>query len=221
MRPLRIHIIDDHPLLREGIRAYLQASPGFEVVGESSTAIQAMETCPITKPDVAIVDLFLPDQLGIELVRSLKSSQPQTQILLLTSTTDRTFVIPALKAGATSYLVKDCSPLMLLQAIRFTAKGEGVIWNGELGDELTPIRPKLKPYGYDDLSEREIEVFEKIALGLSNAEIADSLFIGQKTVKTHVSNILNKLGLSDRTQVAVLAWRSGLMKASESSAYGE
>ncbi len=210
--PLTVLITDDHTLVRQGIRALLAAQPDIEVVGEAATGEAAVELARQHAPDVVLVDVLMPGMGGIETARRLKETSPRTQVLILTSSHEEEHIVPALRAGALSYLLKDASAEELVQAVRRAAAGEATLHPRVASQVVRLLREpsRERPPAHADLSEREREVLLLIADGASNADIAERLAVSEKTVKSHVSNILGKLHLDDRTQAAVFAWREGL-----------
>jgi DNA-binding NarL/FixJ family response regulator len=211
-QPITLLIVDDHQLVRWGVRTFIATQPDIMVVGEASSGEEALRLAMEHAPDVALVDLVMPGLDGVEVTRRLKQQSPRTQVIVLTSYHEDEHIFPALQAGALSYLLKDVSTRELASAVRKAAAGEAVIhpWvAARVVQELrSPARGEIAP----DLSERELEVLRLIAEGISNAEIAERLIISENTVKSHVSNILGKLHLADRTQAAVYAWREGLVE---------
>lgn len=207
-------LVDDHTIVRQGVRALLETQPDIQIVGEASSGAEAVELCTETAPDVVLMDLLMPGMNGVEATRQIKQVSPRTQVIVLTSYHEDEHVLPALRAGALSYLLKDTSPADLLDAVRKAALGETTM-SPRVASQLMKALQGGRPGEEDpfaDLSKRELEVLRLIAEGLSNAVIGEQLFISEKTVKSHVGNILSKLHLADRTQAAVLAWRSGLVK---------
>jgi DNA-binding NarL/FixJ family response regulator len=230
MNDIRIALIEDHDLTRVGMRTALQQKPGFRVVGEASNANDGLRLLNMSKPDVAIVDIGLPDMDGIELTRRFKATQADlaetadTKILILTLQDSEDTVMSAFAAGADSYCMKDVSLDQLLEALRVTREGNAwidpaiakiVLCQAKSPTSLLRAEAVIgadgKPIESYALTERELEVLQLIVDGHSNASIADKLFITVGTVKTHVRNILNKLCADDRTQAAVRALRSGLV----------
>ena len=209
-RPIRIVLADDHALVREGIRAFLESDPDFEIVGEASDSDAAIALCESLQPDVALLDLAMPGGGGVAATAGIKSTSPGTAVVILTSFDDEASVLPALKSGALSYLLKDVAPEALADALRRAARNEATLHPRAAARVVQALREPGAPA--QSLSEREREVLLLIAEGLANQQIATRLGIGEKTVKTHVSSILAKLDLADRTQVAVWAWRHGLMR---------
>lgn len=205
---IRLFLVDDHALVRDGLRAYLQTQPDIDLVGEAETAAAAMAAIARLKPDVALVDLLLPDQTGIAVTEAASQTSPGTRVIVLTSSNDEAPIRAAFKAGALSYLSKSTGAAALVAAVRAAALGTMTLSSQAERVLRQPLREQKIPV---NLSARETEVLSHLALGHSNAEIAAALGIGESTVKTHVSNVLGKLKLSDRTQAAVYAWREGLV----------
>lgn len=208
---IRILIADDHAVVREGLRALIASEPGMDVVGEAADGVEAVMGARTLQPDVILLDLLMPRKNGIEAIGEIKQENPEARILVLTSFAEDDKVFPAIKAGALGYLLKDSSPEELLQAIRDTYQGESSLHPAiarKLIRELN--RPSDLPPAEEPLTEREVEVLKLVAQGLSNQEIAKKLVIGERTVRTHVSHILDKLHLANRTQAALYAFREGL-----------
>jgi NarL family two-component system response regulator LiaR len=208
-------IVDDHEMVRQGAAGYLEAQEDIHVIAEASSGEEALTMAKELVPDVVLMDLVMPGLDGVEATRRLKDYSPRTQIIILTSFHEDEHIFPALQAGAISYLLKDVKAAELVEAIRRAAHGEAtlhprvaerVIKEFRVGD---PDRQRL----FTDLTEREMEVLKLIAGGHSNQKIADQLVISVGTVKGHVSNILGKLHLADRTQAAVYAWKEGLIQS--------
>jgi NarL family two-component system response regulator LiaR len=207
-------IVDDHKVVRQGVRAFMDTQPDLIVVGEAESGEEAITLAAEHAPDVVIVDLVMPGMDGIEVTRHVKKASPRTQIIVLTSYHQDEHIFPAIRAGALSYLLKDVGPAELADAVRKAAGGEAVLHPrvaARVVQELHGARQDL-PNPFTELSERELEVLRLIADGMNNADIAEALVISEKTVKSHVSNILNKLHLADRTQAAVYAWREGVVR---------
>ncbi|HLH62090.1 MAG TPA: response regulator transcription factor [Ktedonobacteraceae bacterium] len=206
-------IIDDHALVRQGIRAFLELQPDLNVVGEAGSGEEAVRMAAELAPDVVLMDLVMPGIGGVEATRQLKQASPHSQIIVLTSYHEDEYIFPALRAGALSYVLKDVGPDALADTVRKAARGESVLHPrvaSRVVEELRGTRHDT-PSLFTDLSDRELDVLRLIADGLSNAEIAEKLVISEKTVKGHVSNILGKLHMMDRTQAAVYAWQQGLV----------
>lgn len=211
--PITILIVDDHAVVREGARAFLDAQPDFTVVGDVGSGGEAVLVAADLAPDVVLMDLVMPGMDGVEATRRLKQQSPRSQVIVLTSYHDDEHVFPAIRAGALSYLLKDVLLPELADAVRKAARGEATMHPqvaARIAQELEHI-PYAGGAQYSMLSEREREVLRLIAEGFPNGEIARRLVISEKTVKSHVSNILSKLQLMDRTQAAVFAWREGLV----------
>ena len=207
---VRVLIVDDHAVVREGLRNFLGMLPGIELVGEASSGAEAIELAPKGKPQVVLMDLVMPIMVGIEATRRLHELHPEVKVIVLTSFADDDRLFPALRAGAVAYLLKDIGPRELAETIAAAARGEVRLHpdvTRRLVSELAGSAPKRRE---DELTEREREVLRCIAQGRSNKEIGQDLFISEKTVKTHVGNILEKLGLADRTQAALYAVKHGL-----------
>ncbi len=214
---IRIVIADDHVLVRQGIRAFLETCTDLAIVGEADSADSVAALCARLTPDVALVDLVMPGG-GVEATRAVRAASPATQVMILTSFEDEQKIVDAIKAGALPYLLKDADADALADAVRRTARGESML-HPRIAARL--LRNMRQPAAREDpaaaalerLSQREGEVLGLMADGCTNLQIAERLGIGEKTVKTHVSNVLSKLGLTDRTQAAVFAWRVGIKRA--------
>ncbi len=211
---ITVLLVDDHAVVRQGLRAFLDAQEGIEVIGEAENGLQAVELALRTAPDVVLMDLIMPDMDGVEATRRVKAASPRTQIIIFTSYYKDEHIFPSIRAGALSYVLKDASPSELAAAIRKAAQGEAVINSrvaARLVQEIQGVKDEpVNPFA--ELSDRELEVLRLIAAGRNNKEIADELVISEKTVKSHVSNILSKLHLADRTQAAVYAWNQGIVR---------
>jgi NarL family two-component system response regulator LiaR len=212
--PVTVLIVDDHLLVRQGVRAFLETQSDIRVVGDAGSGEEAIQLATELVPDVVLMDLVMPGIDGVEATRHLRRVSPRTQVLVLTSYHQDEHIFPAIRAGALSYLLKDVSPVELAEAVRKAARGEAVLHPrvaARVVQELHGARAEsFNPWS--DLSERELEVLRLIAGGMDNAEIAERLVISEKTVKSHVSNILSKLHVGDRTQAAVYAWREGVVR---------
>jgi NarL family two-component system response regulator LiaR len=211
---IRILIVDDHAVVRQGLRTFLDAQEEMRVVGEAESGVEAVEMASELEPDIVIMDLIMPDMEGVEATSRLKRACPQSRVIVFTSYHKDEHIFPAIRAGALSYVLKDARPEELADVVRKAVQGEAVLHPrvaARVVQEVHGTRGKaVNPF--TELSARELEVLRLIAGGLSNAEIAEVLVIGEKTVKTHVSNILGKLHLGDRTQAAVYAWRHGIVR---------
>ena len=206
-------ITDDHALVRQGTRAFLELQPDLNVIGEASSGEEAVRMAAELVPDVVLMDLVMPGIGGVEATRQVKLASPHSQIIVLTSYHEDEYIFPALRAGALSYVLKDVGPEELADTVRKAARGESVLHPRVASRVVEELRGTRRdtPNLFTGLSDRELEVLRLIAAGLSNAEIADKLIISEKTVKGHVSNILGKLHMLDRTQAAVFAWQQGLV----------
>ena len=210
---ISVLIVDDHEVVRNGVRAFLESQPDFVVVGESGTGEEAVELARQKCPDVVLMDLVMQDMQGVEATRKVRKVSPDTEVVVLTSYHQDDHIFPALRAGAISYLLKDTKMDELADALRKAARGEATLHPRVAGRVIQEI----KDDGLDasnplrELTSREMEILGLIAESLSNAAIAEQLVISENTVKGHVSNILSKLHLSDRTQAAVFAWKEGIV----------
>lgn len=208
---IRILIVDDHDIVREGQRALIESEPGMELVGEAKDGIEAVDLASRLQPDVILMDLHMPKKDGIEATTEIKCENPESRILVLTSFNDDEKVYAAIKAGAMGFLLKDSSPQKILKAIRKVYQGETSIGPRIAQKLMREIqRTSDSPPTEEPLTIREMEVIKLIAEGLSNQEIAERLVISERTVRTHVTNILGKLHLANRTQAALYALREGL-----------
>ena len=210
---ITVLIIDDHQLVREGVRNFLQRLRDITVVGEAGSGQEGLHLASELAPDVVLMDLVMPEMDGVETTRRLKQISPRTQVIVLTSFDDDQHILPAIRAGALSYILKDVGTAALAEAVRKAARGEVTMTPLVAARVMRELRQGGQPATQvgADLSEREIEVLRLIAEGRSNTEIAERLVISEHTVKRHVSNILSKLHLADRTQAAVYAWREGMV----------
>jgi NarL family two-component system response regulator LiaR len=216
--PIRILIADDHAIVRKGIRALFRNLPEIEVVGEAANGWEAIAEVERLQPDVVLMDLLMPEMDGIEATRRIMDQHPDVRILVLTSFAGEDKVFPAIKAGALGYHLKDSSPEELAQAIHQVHRGESSLHPVIARKVLQELsRPSEHPPTPDPLTPREVEVLQLVAQGRSNQEIADLLVISETTVRTHVSNILNKLHLASRTQAALYALREGLASLEDAS----
>ncbi|KOP81569.1 response regulator [Cytobacillus solani] len=211
---IRVLIADDHHVVRRGLVFFLKTQPNIEIIGEARDGKEAVEMTMKLLPDIVLMDLEMPNMNGIEATRAIKQGCPDVKIMMLTSFSDQDHVIPAIEAGASGFQLKDIEPDELVRAIIHLKSGESQLHpkaTSHLLSHLTSNKSEeRKPL--EGLTKREIEVLKEIAKGKSNKEIAADLFITEKTVKTHVSNVLSKLGLADRTQAALFAVRNGLTK---------
>jgi DNA-binding NarL/FixJ family response regulator len=216
---IRVLIVDDHAVVREGLRAFLDLQDDLDVVGEASDGEQALEQASALNPDVILMDLVMPNLDGVAAMQRLRARAPASRVIVLTSFLDDDRLLPAIRAGAAGYLLKDVEPAELARAIRAAASGETII-DPTAAAQLVRAIAEGSAAGHEPerLTRREREVLELIARGRSNKRIAFELGISEKTVKTHVGHLLAKLGVTDRTQAALLALREGLVADEQAEA---
>ena len=210
---IRILIADDHAIVREGLRALFATEPDIELVAEAVDGQEAVDKFRATKPDIILLDMLMPRKDGLRTIDEIINEDPDARILVLTSFAEDDKVFPAIKTGALGYLLKDSSPQELLQAIRNVYRGEASLHPTiarKLMRELN--QPPSLPPTTDPLTDREVDVLRLVAQGLSNDDIAEQLVVSERTVRTHVSHILDKLHLANRTQMALYAVREGIAK---------
>lgn len=212
---IKVLIVDDHQVVRQGLRTFLELQGDILVIGEAEDGGTAVEMARQLDPDVILMDLVMPRMDGIEATRQVKSLETDVKIIALTSFTEDEKVFPAIQAGASSYLLKDVSPDDLVDAIRAAHRGEARLHPDVLQKLMEQVAsqgtPQREPH-VESLTERELEVVRLVAQGRNNHEIAQELVISEKTVKTHISNILGKVHLEDRTQLAIYAYKTGLVE---------
>jgi len=212
--PITVMIVDDHEMVRKGAKGYLEAQPDILVVAEAESGKEAVQFAREHVPDVVLMDLVMPGMDGVEATRKVKDVSPRSQIIVLTSYHQDEYIFPALQAGAISYLLKDVKARELVEAIFGAAKGEATLHPRVATRVIKQFRGG-EPFGnnlFTELTEREMEVLTLIARGYTNLKIAEELVISIGTAKGHVSNILSKLHLADRTQAAVYAWQEGIVR---------
>ncbi len=211
---ITVLIVDDHEMVRRGACSYLEAQPDITVIGQAGTGEEAVNLAREFIPDVVLMDMVMPGMDGVDATRKIKDVSPRTQIIILTSFHQDEFIFPALQAGAISYLLKDVKASELAEAIRRAAHGEATLHPKIAARVIKTFRSLVPEEStpYVTLTEREMEVLKLIARGYSNERIAEQLVISMGTVKGHVSNILSKLHLVDRTQAAAYAWQEGLVR---------
>jgi len=213
--PIRVLIADDHALFRQGVRRLLDTASDIQVVGEAASGTEALRLVEDLAPDVVLLDVSMPGPSGVEVARVVKTTSPRTRVIIVTVFTNEEFLFEAIKAGAMGYLLKDSSPEELIRAVRVVAQGEGLIAPAMAGKifkefaraaDTREAAPLVTP-----LTQREVEILQHVAAGLANKEIASRLGISERTVKNHLSNIMEKLQVNSRTQAAVYALKSGLV----------
>jgi NarL family two-component system response regulator LiaR len=216
MKKIRVLVVDDQSVVREGVVAILSFQEDIEVVGEADNGIDAVKLAKKLKPDVVLLDVVMPKQNGIETIPILKESVPEAKILVLTSFAESDQVYQIIKGGALGYLLKDATRVQLLQAIRDVAEGHASINPALAMKVIHEIEhPTEMMYTTEPLTPRELETLKLIARGLSNQEIAQTLFVHERTVAKYVSNVLDKLHLANRTQAALYAVQKGLAESDE------
>jgi DNA-binding NarL/FixJ family response regulator len=216
---IRVLIADDQELVRTGFRLILQSEPDLEVIGEAATGREAVSLSASLRPDVVLMDIRMPDLDGIEATRQVTSSVAGPRVLILTTFDLDEYVFEALRAGACGFLLKDAAVSQLAAGVRMAAAGDALLAppiTRRLIEQFAASRP-LPPEQIKDLTPREMEIFLLVAKGMSNAEIASQLVIGETTVKTHVTRLLMKLGVRDRIQAVVLAYEAGVVRPSQRS----
>ena len=207
-----ILIVDDHEVVRNGIRSYLERIADFNVLGEGSSGEEALNMVAEMIPDIVLLDLMMPSMDGIETTRRIRQISPRTKVVVLTSYHEDVHIFPALKAGAISYILKDMKMDKLVEVLHRAVQGEVTLHPRVASRVLQNIRGEgTEQPLFTELTDRETDVLKLIANGLTNSQIAEKLVISENTVKGHVSNILSKLHLADRTQAAVYAWQQGIV----------
>ncbi|MCM3655184.1 response regulator [Metabacillus litoralis] len=209
---IKVVFVDDHEMVRIGVSSYLSAQPDIEVIGEADDGKKGVELCLDLRPDVILMDLVMKEMDGIEATKQIIKSWPEAKIIIVTSFLDDEKVYPALEAGATSYLLKTSKASEIANAVRSTYQGQSILEPEVTGKMMMKMRQKNVTSPHDQLTTREMEILMLMAEGKSNQEIADELFIALKTAKTHVSNILSKLEVQDRTQAVIYAFKHSLVK---------
>jgi len=209
---IRVLLVDDHEMVRMGVAAYLSTQPDIEVVGEAENGKRGVELALALRPDIILMDLVMDEMDGVEATKCIIQEWSDAKIVVVTSFLDDEKLYPVIEAGAASYMLKTSRASDIADALRATYRGETVLEPKVTGKMMSKMRQKQEYKPHEELTEREREILLLIAEGKSNQEIADELFIALKTVKTHVSNILNKLDVSDRTQAVIYAFRHQLTK---------
>ncbi len=203
---IRVLLVDDHQLVRQGLRLLLSQDESIDIVGEAGNGLEALEQAAKLQPQVILMDLMMPEMDGITAIREVRQQYPDIEVIALTSVLEDASVVSAVRNGAIGYLLKDMQALDLVQSIKAAASGQVQLAPEAAARLLRELRPAPQPQA-PSLTEREAEVLELVAAGLSNHEIGEQLCIGEKTVKTHVSRLLSKLGVRSRTQLAVHVWQ--------------
>jgi DNA-binding NarL/FixJ family response regulator len=212
-RTIRVLLVDDHPIVRDGLRGMFAGEDGFEVVGEAGNGREAVDKTAALRPDVVLMDLRMPEMDGVSAIRSILERGLETRVLVLTTyDTDRE-VVSAIEAGATGYLLKDAPRAKLLQAVEATARGEAVL-SSSVGARLME---RVRNPDRELLSDREMEVLRLVASGSTNRDIAEALFVSEATVKTHLIHIFSKLGVNDRAAAVATAFEQGLLKPGDTT----
>ncbi len=209
---IKVLLVDDHEMVRIGVSAYLQIQPDMEVVGEAENGQEAIQKALELRPDIILMDMVMPEMSGAEATKAIIDEWPEAKIMVVTSFLDDDKVYPALEAGAISYILKTSNAKRIADAIRETLKGQTVLEPEVTTKMMQRMRTGNDPMLHDELTERELEVLLLLAEGKTNQDIADELFIALKTVKTHVSHILSKLEVQDRTQAVIYAFQHGLVE---------
>ncbi|MFD1739849.1 response regulator [Bacillus salitolerans] len=209
---IKVLFVDDHEMVRIGVSAYLSAQPDIEVIAEAEDGSEGVELALELRPDIILMDLVMKEMDGIEATKKIMESWPEAKIIIVTSFLDDEKVYPALEAGATSYMLKTSKASEIANAIRSTYHGQSVLEPEVTGKMMTKMRKGTNTPLHEDLTNREMEILLLIAEGKTNQEISDELFIALKTVKVHVSNILGKLEVHDRTQAVIYAFKNSLVK---------
>lgn len=212
MKLIKILLVDDHEMVRIGVSAYLQTQADMEVVGEATNGREAIDKALELRPDIILMDMVMPEMNGAEATEAIIKKWPEAKIVIVTSFLDDDKVYPALEAGAISYILKTSNAKRIAEAIRETFQGQTVLEPEVTNKMMQRMRSGNDTFPHDELTERELEVLLLIAKGKSNQEIADALFIAVKTVKTHVSNLLSKLEVQDRTQAVIYAFKHELVE---------
>jgi two-component system, NarL family, response regulator LiaR len=210
--PIQVLIVDDHAVVREGLRAFLQTQEGMNVAGEAADGNEALEAATRLRPDVILMDLVMPELDGVTAMRTLRERVPDARVIVLTSFLDEDKLLPALRAGAAGYLLKNAEPKELARAVRAAHAGEALLDPVVAARLVETLAADGERDPIDRLTPREREVLVLIGRGFPNKRIARELGVTEKTVKTHVGHVLAKLGVTDRTQAAVLAVRAGLVE---------
>jgi two-component system, NarL family, response regulator LiaR len=209
---IKVVFVDDHEMVRIGVSSYLSAQSDIEVVGEASDGKEGVKLALELKPDIILMDLVMKEMDGIQATKEIVQQWPEAKIIIVTSFLDDDKVYPALEAGAVSYMLKTSKASEIAEAVRKTHHGQSILEPEVTGKMMTRMRQRNVSEPHEELTNRELEILLLMTQGKTNQEIADELFIALKTVKTHVSNILSKLGVQDRTQAVIYAFKHALVK---------
>jgi len=212
--PIKVVLVDDHSMIRIGLKAYFDTLDDIQVVGEAASGEEAISVATETRPDVILMDLLMNGMDGVEATQQVKKICPNVKVIILTSFHEDLHIFPAIKAGAISYILKDVDPDDLAGAVRAAYAGEAVI-NPRVAARLVSRmqgKEEESPNPFTELTDRELDVLRMVAQGRTNQEIAEALVLSEKTVKTHMTNILAKLHVKDRTQAAAYAWQNGIVR---------
>jgi two-component system, NarL family, response regulator LiaR len=211
-RMIKVVFVDDHEMVRIGVSSYLSAQADIDVVGEASDGKEGVQLALELRPDIILMDLVMKEMDGIQATKEIIQEWPEAKIIIVTSFLDDDKVYPALEAGAVSYMLKTSKASEIAEAVRKTHNGQSILEPEVTGKMMTRMRQKTVSHPHEELTNRELEILLLMTQGKTNQEIADELFIALKTVKTHVSNILSKLGVQDRTQAVIYAFKHDLAK---------
>ncbi|CAN7560387.1 response regulator [Rossellomorea sp. LjRoot5] len=209
---IKVVFVDDHEMVRIGVSSYLSAQVDIDVVGEASDGKEGVQLALELRPDIILMDLVMKEMDGIQATKEIIQDWPEAKIIIVTSFLDDDKVYPALEAGAVSYMLKTSKASEIAEAVRKTHNGQSILEPEVTGKMMTRMRQKTVSHPHEELTNRELEILLLMTQGKTNQEIADELFIALKTVKTHVSNILSKLGVQDRTQAVIYAFKHDLAK---------
>ncbi|MDP1418227.1 response regulator transcription factor [Peribacillus simplex] len=212
---IKVLFVDDHEMVRIGVSAYLSAQSDIEVIGEADNGLKAVELAMELRPDIILMDLVMPEMDGIEATKRIIEKWPEAKIIIVTSFLDDEKVYPALEAGATSYMLKTSKASEIARAVRSTFQGQSVLEPEVTGKMMEKLRRPKSTQLHDQLTNREMEILLLMTKGKTNQEIADELYIALKTAKVHVSNILSKLAVQDRTQAVIYAFKHSLVQEEE------
>ena len=209
---INVLIADDHPLIREGLSKILSLDEDIKIIGEARDGREAVKMTMKTHPDVVLMDINMPHMNGIEAARVIKSELPQTGIIALTIHDDQEYIDEMIESGASGFLLKDVEPEILVKSVKEVSKGNSLFEEDYKGKKVAERKAYLRRDGLEELNSRELYVLQLIAKGMCNKDIAETLFISEKTVKNHLTNIFRKINVDDRTQAALFAIKKGIVK---------